>query len=94
MADMNSMADMNGAVDSDSREMLTQYSFSSGEFQLAGLQYPLPLGSGAECNSHNAPHAEDSDIECGDVAIVFQSDSSVQNSGFTISYKLVASTDR
>ena len=83
------MADMNGAVDSDSWEMLTQYSFSSGNFQLAGLQYPLPLGRGAECNSHNAPHADDSDLECGDVAIVFQSDGSVQNSGFNISYKLV-----
>ena len=74
--------------DSDTRELLASYSYTNLNFQSAGLQYPLSLGVGTACDSHNEPHTDDSDIECGDVGILFTSDGSVQNTGFTIEYKL------
>ena len=79
--------------DSDTRELLASYSYTNLNFQSAGLQYPLSLGVGTACDSHNEPHTDDSDIECGDVGILFTSDGSVQNTGFTIEYKLVANSN-
>ena len=78
---------------SNSWDRIAELSYTEWSFQSAGLQYPLSLGVGAACDSHNEPHADDSDFECGDVAVLFTSDGSVQNTGFTIEYKLVANTN-
>ena len=78
---------------SNNRETVAGLSYTNWNFQSAGLQYPYSLAVGAACDSHNEPHADDFDIECGDVAVSFSSDGSVQNTGFTIEYKLVANSN-